>query len=159
MNGVIKNKKKQEILAEKISKMSYGDVISHDTIARTIKEGHSSKRYAPTVQAAKKILLKDYGIVLESIRGAGYRVVNPDDYVNHSLRHYKRGFNEFQKGADTLSHAPVNQMTAEGRDTYRRVNDRAILLHASLKGAVVELKTLGEKQHPFLPKNIKGNVR
>lgn len=155
MNEIIKNKKKSEILAEEITKLTYGDMITHSTIANIIDEVYPSQRYLAAVQKTKKILLKEYGIVLESIRGDGYRVVQPDDYVNHSLKHYKRGFKEFQKGADTLTHAPVDKMTEEGRNTYRRVNDRAVLLNASLKGAVVELKTLGEKKHPFLPKNIK----
>lgn len=157
MKEIIKNKKKSEILAEEIAKMSYGDVIFHSNISSIINEIYNTQRYISTIQKTKKILLKEYGIVLESIRGDGYRIVQPDDYVTHSLKHYKKGFNEFQKGADTLSHAPVNQMSDEGRNTYRRVNDRAVILHASLKGAVVELKTLGEKKHPFLPKNIKDN--
>lgn len=155
MNEMIKNKKKSEVLAEEIAKMKYGDVISHSKISSIIHEEYHTQRYTSTIQKAKKILLKEYGIVLESIRGNGYRVVLPDDYVTHSLKHYKKGFNEFQKGADTLSHAPVNEMSDEGRITYRRVNDRAVLLHASIKGAVVELKTLGEKRHPFLPKCTK----
>ena len=58
---------------------------------------------------------------------------------------------------NSFSHAPMDKMSEEGRTTYRRVNDRATILHASLKGAVVELKTLGEKKHPFLPKNIGSN--
>lgn len=154
MNEIINNKKKSEIVAEEISNLNYGDVIKHSKIAAIIQEVYPSQRYFSELQKAKKILLKSYGVVLESIHGDGYRIVKPDDYVAHSLKHYKKGFNEFQKGSDTLSHAPIKDMTEEGRETYRRVNDRAILLHASLKGAVVELKTLGEKKHPFLPKNI-----
>ena len=157
MNEIIKNKKRSEILAEFIAKMNYGDVVSHSTIASVICEKYPSQRYITTIQKAKKILLKEYGYVLESIRGDGYRIVCPDDYVTHSLKHYKKGFNEFQRGIDTLSHAPINKMSDEGKTTYRRVQDRAVLLNASIKGAVVELKTLGEKNHPFLPKNIKDN--
>lgn len=155
MNEIIKNKKKSEIIVDIISTMKYGEVITHTVISEVIGEPYPSQKYMSTVQKAKKILLSDYGKILESIRGDGYRVVSPDDYVNHSLKHYKRGFNEFQKGSDTLSHAPVKDMTEEGRNAYRRVNDRAIVLNASIKGAVVELKTLGEKKHPFAPKCIK----
>lgn len=157
MNEIINNKKKSEIIAEVISAMQYGEVITHTTISKIIGEQYPSQKYMSAVQRAKKILLNDYGKILESIRGDGYRIVNPDNYVNHSLKHFKRGFNEFQKGSDTLSHAPIKDMTEEGRNAYRRVNDRATILHASLQGAVVELKTLGEKKHPFIPKSVKCN--
>lgn len=154
MNELIENKKKSEILAERIATLNYGDVISHIDISGVIQEEYQSHKYATVIQQTRKILLKKYGKVLESVRGDGYRVVKPDDYVTHSLRHYKRGFKEFQKGSDTLSHAPVGDMSEEGREVYRRVNDRAVILHASLKGAVVELKTLGERRHPFLPEHV-----
>lgn len=157
MKEIIENKKKSEILAEMIINLEYGEVITHTTISQVIQEIYPSQRYMSTVQKTKKILLNDYGRILESIRGDGYRVVKPDDYVNHSLRHYKRGFNEFQKGSDTLTHAPIKDMSDEGRNAYRRVNDRATLLQATIKGAVVELKTLGEKKHPFIPKNVSIN--
>ena len=153
MNEVLNNKKKSEILAEEIKKLSYGDVITHEQIAEAIEENYPSNRYRTTITKAKKILAKD-GIYLESIIGDGYRIVEPDDVVTHSLKHYKRGFNEMQKGYDTLANAPVKNMSAEGRETYRRVYDRAVTLSASMKGAAVELKTLGQKKHPFAIENM-----
>ena len=146
------NKKKSEILADEISKLQYGEIIYHGTISGIIGENYRTQQYQQTIQAAKKILLNEYGILLESIRKCGYRVVEPDNYVTQSLKHYKRGFNEFKKGSTTLSHAPVNEMTPEGREEYRRVNDRAIILQASLSGSIVELKTLAKKRQPFIPK-------
>lgn len=154
MNEIIKNKKKSEVLAEALAKTGYGHVIMHDEISRIIQEPYPSQKYLAVVQQAKKILLNKYGMIIESIRGDGYRTIEPDNYVANSLRHYKRGFNEFKKGATTLERAPQDKMSPEARDTYRHVNDRSRMLYASLKGAVVELKTLSEKKHPFLPENI-----
>lgn len=154
MNELIKNKRKSEILAEAFATMKYGDVLKHEGISDVIDEPYPSGKYMSIVQSAKKVLLRDYGKALESIHGDGYRVIEPDDFVKKSLTHYKRGFKEFQKGSNLLEHAPINDMTQEGREIYNRVNDRATILHASIKGAVVELKTLGEKRHPFLPQNI-----
>ena len=48
-------------------------------------------------------------------------------------------------------------MTPEGREIYRRVHDRAITLTASMKGATVELKMLGNKKHPMCVENIHMN--
>lgn len=50
----------------------------------------------------------------------------------------------------------LNDMTLDEIMEYRRVHDREIILAASLKGAHVELKTLGEKRkHPFAVENIR----
>ena len=154
MNEVLKNKKKSEVLASEIKELHYGDVITHSQISELIDEDYPSTKYSSTITKAKKILEKD-GIYLESIKGDGYRIVEPDNVVNHSLKHYKRGFNEMKKGYDTLANAPIKDMSIEGRDTYRRVYDRAVTLSASMKGAVVELKTLGQSKHPMALENIR----
>ena len=154
MNEVLQNKKKSEILAEAIEKLSYGMVIPHNRISEIIKEEYPSNKYTSTIAKAKKILLKK-GIILENIIGDGYRIVEPDNVVNQSLKHYKRGFNEMQKGYDTLEYAPTKDMTPEGRETYRRIHDRSITLAATLKGVSVELKSLGQRKHPMSIENIK----
>lgn len=157
MNEVIQNKKKSEILAEKINELNYGDVITHLQISSLIEEDYPSNKYTSTIAKAKKILLKKYNKTIENIVGDGYRLVNPDDFVGQSLKYYKRGFGEMQKGYDVLNHAPTKDMTKEGREAYRRVHDRAITLAAAMKGASVELRTLGEKKHPFALENIQNN--
>jgi hypothetical protein len=149
MNEVIENKKKCEILAERIDSLSYGDIISHKQIATLIKEEYPSARYFSTIQKTKKILLKDFNKIIENISGDGYRVVNPDDFVEKSLKCYKRGFNSMKKGSDILVNSPTKDMTPEGREAHRRVTDRAIVLNASIMGATVELKELSKKSHPM----------
>lgn len=154
MNEVLNNKKKSEILADEISKLHYGDILSHDQIASMIDVEYPSNKYRSEITKTRKILLKK-GIVLESISGDGYRLVEPDNFVDHSLKHYKRGFNEMQKGYEILENAPTKNMNKEGLDTYRRVYDRAVSLAASMKGVSVELKTLsGKKKHPMAVENI-----
>lgn len=155
MNEVIENRKKSEVLAEKINELNYGDVITHQQIASIIEEDYPSNRYASTITKAKKLLLKKYNKTLENITGDGYRLTRPDDFVQQSLKCYKRGFSQMRKGYDTLEYAPTKDMTQEGLSTYRRVHDRAITLAAAMKGAAIELKTLGEKKHPFAVENIK----
>lgn len=158
MNEVLDNKKKSEILAEEISKLNYEDIILHSQIAEIIQEDYGSNKYRSEIDRTKKILLKKYNKILKSIKGDGYRVVKPDDFVGESLGHYKRGFNEMQKGQDILTNAPVKDMTDEGRTIFRRVYDRAVILNASMQGAVVELKTLGtKKKHPMAVENVKAN--
>ena len=155
MNDIIENKTKQEILVEKLSKMNYGDFISHNQIASMIEETYPSNKYANTIAKAKKILLKQYNRAIENVVGDGYRIVSPGDFVQQSLKHYKRGFSEMQKGYDTLECAPTKDMSKEDLNTYRRVHDRAITLAAAMKGASVELRNLGQKKHPMEIKNMR----
>lgn len=153
MKEVLSNKKKSEVLAEKIKELKYGDIILHKQIAKVIKEHYPSSKYTTILSKTRKLLLEE-GICLENIVGDGYRLVMPDNFIDHSLKHYKRGFHEMQKGYDTLAHAPTKNMTLEGRNTYRRVYDRAITLAATMQGVSVELKTLSRKQHPMAVKNM-----
>ena len=149
-------KKKSEVLAEEISKLPYGEIVYHSAISSIIGEKYGTQQYRQVVQAAKKILLVRYGVLIESIRKSGYRVVEPDNYVDNSLKHYKRGYKQFKQGSTVLTNAPTKDMTPEGLVEYRRVNDRAVTLQASLTGAVVELKALAKKEHPFLREIRKG---
>ena len=62
------------------------------------------------------------------------------------------------KGYEVLEYAPVENMSIEGKDTYIRVHDRAIILRASMADAKAELKTLsGKRKHPFAVENIQNN--
>lgn len=157
MNEIIENRKKSEILAERLNELNYGDFISHEQIASIIEEDYPSNKYSTTIAKTKKILLKKYNKTIENIPGDGYRLTNPDDFVQQSLKHYRRGFNEMGKGYEVLEYAPTKDMTKEGLCTYRRVHDRAVTLQAAMKGASVELKTLGQKKHPFALENMQNN--
>lgn len=153
MNEVLNNKKKSEILAEKIKELNYGDIIKHDQIADVVCEKYPSNKYSSIISKTRK-LLENNGIFLESINGDGYRIVEPDEVVGHSLKHYKRGFKEMNKGYKTLENAPIEKMTDGGREIFRRTYDRATTLNAAMKGVSIELKTLGSKKHPFITENI-----
>ena len=158
MNEMIKNKRPSEVLCEKILQLNYGELITHEEISSIIKEEYGSPRYSTVIQQTKAQLLKKQRAI-ESIRGQGYRVVEPDAFVDLSLNYYKKGFNEMQKGSDTLRFAPAKDMSIEGRNIYHRVQDRANALQAVLNGASVELKTLRAKDdgkiHPMAVENIK----
>lgn len=155
MNELIENKKKSEILSEYIStNKKWGDSILHKDIEKIISEKHGTTKYNSEISRTKRILLKEYGIILESIRGDGYRLTQPDGFVGQTLRHYKKGFNEIQTGMKILEHAPVKEMTEDGKDIYKRVFDRSVILTASMQGARAELKTLSRRQHPLSPELV-----
>ena len=151
MNKLINNKKKSEILCEHILELNYGEVLLHQDIEQIIGEDRTSNTYKTIISQTKNLLLKNRRAI-ESIKGQGYRVVEPDRFVELSLNHYHRGFKEFKKGTNTLNSAPVKDMSNEGRTVYQRVSDRAAILQALMNGVSVELKTLAAKEHPFAVK-------
>lgn len=155
---VLKNKKKAEILAENISNLNYGDVIYHTKISQIIDEPYGSNKYRTIIHQTKKILQQQFQRHIESINKCGYRVVDPDKTVDLSIRHYTRGFNEVQKAQDVLTNAPVQDMSAEGKQIFRNVYDRAQILNAAFMGATVEIKELSrKKKHPLAVENVKIN--
>ena len=59
MNEVLNNKKKSEVLAEKIKELRYGDIISHRQISVIIDENYPSNKDTTTSSKAIKSLLED----------------------------------------------------------------------------------------------------
>ena len=153
MNELLNNQKKSEILVKEIFKIKiWGYYFTYSEIAR-IDVKYPSNKYKSMIRSTRKMLMHK-GIILENIVGDGYRLIQPDNFVDQSLKHYKRGFNEMQKGYDTLDVAPTEKMTQAGLVRYRRVHDRAVTIAASMKGLSVELKELsGKKQHPLTIEN------
>lgn len=105
MVGIMKNKKKSELLAEYIQTLHYGDIITHEQIAGSIDVEYKSNQYATIISQTRKIL-QQHGIFLEIIKGNGYRVVEPDNVVNESLKHYKRCLLQCKKGMIRLIMPP-----------------------------------------------------
>lgn len=153
MNELVQNKKKWELLFEAISQLDYGMVIPHENISKILHESYGSQKYNSYVQRAKKELLK-IGKDIESVRGQGYRVLEPDQYIDKAVQAHKQGFDKLKKGNDIIQFAPQKDMSAEGRQVYRDVSDRARILYASMAGACTELKMLAKKKSPLEIANV-----
>lgn len=152
--NVLDNTEKATILVESIKDLQYGDIIPHTHLAQMIDEEYGTSHYRSLITKAKKILENQYGIFLKSVHGEGYKIVEPDETTDVSLGHYKRGFRAMNKGYKSLKNAPLSQMSDVGRERHRKVADRAELLHASMQGVRVELKTLARKPHPMAIENV-----
>lgn len=144
-----KYNQKSELLVEKIIRMEYEEVILHTEITSIIEVDKGTARYDSIVQEAKKILLNDYNRHIQNIRGIGYKITHPDDYVVESAKSIKRGVNAIKKGENIINHAPVAAMSIEGRDAYRKTADRIAILSAAAQGANVEVKLLSKKRNPL----------
>lgn len=155
MEQLIENKKRYEFLSEEFMKLNYGDILKHEDIAEIIQSSYPSRDYQLQVRLALKHLWKKYNRRVKNVRKVGYRVITPDEYTNETLNCYLSGVSKIKEGTDVLNFSPVNDMTPEGREAYRRVSDKALAFNASVQGSFVELKLLGKKEHPFALENIK----
>ena len=153
MNELVTNKKKWELVYDHVMNLNYGDVFLHQEVSHIINEPYLSGRYQAAITRAKKSLLIQ-GKDIESVRGRGYRVVDPDAYSEKSVATFKQGFSRLKKASDLLTYAPINHMTDEGRKVHRDVTDRARLLYASVAGGCTELNLLAKKPSAYLPENV-----
>ena len=149
----MENKKKWEIIYETVKTMNYGDIVTHEELSKLIGEPYNSNKYRSSIQRVRKELLK-CGKEIESIRDTGYRVLEPDAYIDQSVSKFKQGFNKIKKGNDLLQFAPTKEMSEEGRSTYRKVSDRVQSMYAMMAGGCTELKMLTKKNPAFLPNNV-----
>ena len=137
---------------EKINKIveaflskNYGETIEHFKLATLIEESVGSWEYRYIVKRAEKKLL-DCGRMIENVRGAGYRVVNPDEYSSQSAKCVMSGARKINKGSKILLNAPVKDMSAEGVQAYNAITDRMKILQAAVSGARVEINMLSSKR-------------
>lgn len=127
-----------------MSTYEYGTVFEHNTISNMLDVPKNSTKYRTSTTKLKKLML-------ESLRGVGYKIVNPSDYAGKAINQYKLGFNRLTKGEKILNYTPVNDLSSSDRKVYNAVTDRAVRLNASLAGGIVELNRLNKsKSHPFL---------
>ena len=145
----MKRKDKIKAAVELVMSKNYGDIITHREFIAVMREHGITSSYRDAITAAMRKCI-DCGKMIENVHGVGYRVVMPDDYTGQSIRCISSGAKKIDNGAKILSHAPVQDMTQAGLEAHNKVADRMMILQASLAGANVEIRMLGEKRrHPL----------
>ena len=135
-----------EVFADK----SYGETVTHKELADAamVKPGQKDYRYLMSA-VGKKML--ETGRMIESVRGVGYRLVEPDKYSTKSVDCVLSAGRRMDKGVKILDNAPVADMTQTGVQRYNNVRDRLTILQAHVTGAKVEINMLdGKRKHPLL---------
>lgn len=137
-------------LLNHILDMEYGSLLSHDEISHIIEESKNTYRYRDIVHSTQKQSI-NFGRMIASVHGIGYRIINPDEYTEQSVKMIVSGAKRINSGANIMNHAPVKDMTEDGITRYNLVGDRLRILQASVEGAKVEIKMLErQRQHPLL---------
>lgn len=154
---MIGNKRKYEILVEAFKELNYGDKVTHEQIATKIEEKYPSQGYNYVISKTKKVL-RQYGIVLESVHGEGYQIARPENIVDISLKDIKTGVNKITGARDMLEYTPTDNLTAEQLERHRNVYDRVNDMTARMKGYhAVVIESARYKNHPLSVDNVKTN--
>ena len=136
-------------LVEAVEERDYGDILNYAEIGNIIDQKYGSTAYNDIVQNARKRLIVA-GHMIVNVRGIGYKVCPPDNYTGEGVRYMRQGARHIDRGAKIINHAPVNDMSQNGREVHNRVNDRMMRLQAAMAGASTELHMLSKPNNPLM---------
>lgn len=147
MKGRVALNKQEKVkaLVEAFVNESYGTTLEHFKIAAIIGESYGTPKYHDIVTRAKEELLVG-GKMIVSVWKVGYRVADPDEYVDQSAKKVVRAGRQVDGSVRILDYAPVKDMTSYGIQRYNVYTDRMRIMQASVHGAKVELKMLAKKR-------------
>jgi hypothetical protein len=91
----------------------YGDVITHETIAKTTGLCPETLVYYRHMSQARKVLLREHEIEVESVAKVGYKRVEPGRYGERARRDTRLGARRIKRGRRVAQAAPVHLLTAE----------------------------------------------
>ncbi|WP_419747467.1 hypothetical protein [Pseudomonas syringae] len=132
-----------------IAEFAYGDIVGHEWLeAHFGLPGLSDDEqltadqfrerqfeWLASVEAFKVELLRDHQILLQSIRGKGYRWVPPGEQTDVTLADFQRGAKKiFSSAGQRLRHVRVSELS----DGERRTNVDAVARLSQLQGMALK---------------------
>lgn len=145
-----KENKKQiwEVMLEEFNQFTYGDTITHNRLERITGVSRNSGYYRSAIAKVKKIM-QAQSKMIASVRGEGYRIVEPNEYVYHSASKVSSSCRKMKQALDIQLSAPVDKMTDADRNISQRVLDRLMVVNATMQGERTTIKMLSAPQHAF----------
>jgi len=145
------NKESQQQLvhetSEYIMNFGYGYTICHEELEEILGVKKVEALYRRLMSQIMKVCLEK-SHMLVNIRGVGYKLTEPDDYGDYSIRQYKIGAKRLEKGKSILQYAPIEKMSEQGRAVTNNILEKAETLHAAIVNGVVEMNLL-RKNNPL----------
>lgn len=92
---------------------TWGDIVPHDVITQATGLRAETMAYYRHVAQARRTLLRDHDIEVESLPKVGYRRVEPERYGERARRDTRLGRRRISRGARVVKAAPVHLLTAE----------------------------------------------
>jgi hypothetical protein len=101
------------VIVELFREATWGDLVAHGTIAAATGLRAETMPYYRHVAQARRTLLRDHDIEVESVPKVGYRRVEPERYGERARRDTRLGRRRISRGARVVKAAPVHLLTAE----------------------------------------------
>lgn len=131
----------QDFLAE----FQYGDVVPHDWLAERFALPQRDEKmtaaafqarqfeWLSSIEGFKSTLLQDHQVLLQSVRGEGYRWVPPGEQTSVATRDFERDAGRaFRTVGTRLRQVRMDELS----DEQRRANVDAVAKVSQLRGAV-----------------------
>ncbi len=128
-----------------LQEFKYGDIVSHEWLAdhfsmvlqsEKLSEAEFRARqfeWLSSIEGFKDQLLRDHQVMLQSVRGEGYRWCTPDEQTRVATREFERDMRRtFRTTATRLRHVRIEELTNE----QRQENTDAIAKLSALRGTV-----------------------
>ena len=101
------------VIVDLFREVTWGDIVLHHAITQATGLRSETVPYYRQVAQARRTLLRDFDIEVESVPKVGYRRVEPERYGERARRDTRLGRRRISRGARVVKAAPVHLLTAE----------------------------------------------
>jgi len=113
MVGQTQKSPEWKVIVDMFRAVSWGDIITHETIASETQLPIASTPYYRQVSQACNVLLRDHDIAVENVVKIGYKRVEPNRYGERARRDARLGKRRLKHGLRVVKAVPVHLLTDE----------------------------------------------
>lgn len=143
----------RDAVAEFLNKgFNYGDLVSHEWLDYELKIPYTETAVEKEqrdftklrrIKAFRQEILETHNIVLENVKGEGYKLIHPNDQAAHAVTEaLRQAQNGMRYGSKVLKHARLDEMEPENRKRH---------IDADRKMAALSGMLSKERRDVFLP--------
>lgn len=134
-----------QTLTEYLINEPVGKVFDHDELARKMLVKEGSQKYYNLMQKTISHLTT-VGIRLSNVKGVGYKILAPDEWVVEIKSKMKKGGKALAEAHLIINHAPYLKMSEEVRLECIKIHDVIMKQKFLLSGGLVEVLDSSEKK-------------
>lgn len=145
----VKPHPESRLLVEHFKEIPFGTRISHEDIEILI----SMKRGTPyfgVITKWRRDILRDHHKHIRNVRGFGYEVTMPDDYLDEGRRDFRLSVRRSKRGHLTIQVAPLDSMTPQKAAQTVMAQARTGQLMQIIQRAMVALRPASLKRESLL---------
>lgn len=123
--------------------LKVGNEITHNEVERTTSCKYGTQRYYAVTRCWQRKVRETHGVIVGSVKGVGFRVLNDVEKVSKSERHFKTALHHARTGIRVLNHVNLRNLDADAVGRFELSQRRhACIASASLIKPSSELPAL-----------------